>query len=275
MQIILKKVLSTIHVPEFVPRSGVKIQANENEAVDTASEDEVRLEELKKILPSPSSLVTFKLHPVEFEKDDDTNFHMDFITATSNLRARNYSIEEADRHKSKFIAGKITPAIATTTAMVTGLACLELFKVLQNKPIEQLKNGFVNLALPFLAFSEPIAPAKQKYNETEFSVWDSLVIEGDFTIREFMDHVQKKIKLEVDSIVLPTTGMSLYMSMLSKKTRDERINMKISELARTVGKLEMYPTQKYLSLEILVEDENGEDVDVPSVTLKFNKSLKG
>jgi len=258
-----------MHVPEFVPRSGVKIQANENEAVDTASEDEVRLEELKRILPSPSSLVTFKLHPVEFEKDDDTNFHMDFITATSNLRARNYSIEEADRHKSKFIAGKITPAIATTTAMVTGLACLELFKVLQNKPIEQLKNGFVNLALPFLAFSEPIAPAKQKYKETEFSVWDSLVIEGDFTIREFMDHVQKKIKLEVDSIVLPTTGMSLYMSMLSKKTRDERINMKISELARTVGKLEMYPTQKYLSLEILVEDENGEDVDVPSVTLKF------
>jgi len=30
------------------------------------------------------------LMPAEFEKDDETNFHIDFIHATSNLRARNY-----------------------------------------------------------------------------------------------------------------------------------------------------------------------------------------
>ena len=27
-----------------------------------------------------------KIHPVDFEKDDDSNFHMDFIVACSNLR---------------------------------------------------------------------------------------------------------------------------------------------------------------------------------------------
>ena len=32
-------------------------------------------------------------------QDDDTNFHMDFIVAASNLRATNYSIPTADRHK--------------------------------------------------------------------------------------------------------------------------------------------------------------------------------
>ena len=34
-----------------------------------------------------------------FVQDDDTNFHMDFIVACSNLRAENYDIAPADRHK--------------------------------------------------------------------------------------------------------------------------------------------------------------------------------
>ena len=65
----------------------------------------------------------------EFEKDDDSNYHIDFIAAVANLRARNYKINEADRLKIKLIAGKIIPAIATTTAMVVGAVGLELVKV--------------------------------------------------------------------------------------------------------------------------------------------------
>lgn len=42
-----------------------------------------------------------------------------------NLRATVYSIETADRLKTKKIAGKIVPAIATTTAAVAGLVSLK------------------------------------------------------------------------------------------------------------------------------------------------------
>ena len=33
-----------------------------------------------------------KYHMEHFEKDDDSNYHMDFITATSNIRANSYFI---------------------------------------------------------------------------------------------------------------------------------------------------------------------------------------
>ena len=61
--------------------------------------DEDALNVMLGALPNPTSVHGLKLSPVEFEKDDDSNFHMDFIVATSNLRAENYDIEPADRHK--------------------------------------------------------------------------------------------------------------------------------------------------------------------------------
>lgn len=41
------------------------------------------------------------MYPEDFEKDDDTNYHMDFIVSASNLRATNYGITLADKHKVK------------------------------------------------------------------------------------------------------------------------------------------------------------------------------
>jgi ubiquitin-activating enzyme E1 len=137
--VLFRRVLESMTIPEFQPRTGVKIQVNENEPVAQETTDggcnltwlmvDEDLQAIISKLPAPSTLAGFRLKPVDFEKDDDSNHHIDFITAASNLRAANYGITQADKHKTKLIAGKIIPAIATTTALATGLVCLELYKV--------------------------------------------------------------------------------------------------------------------------------------------------
>lgn len=72
--------------------------------------------------------ISSKLEPIQFEKDDDTNFHIDFMSACSNLRARNYKIKEIHQREVKMIAGRIVPAISTTTAFITGVVTNEIMK---------------------------------------------------------------------------------------------------------------------------------------------------
>lgn len=229
-----KEVMDNMIIPEFSPNPTVKIQADDNEPDPNAQngkssfDDNNTLENLVSSLPPPKSLAGFKLEPVEFEKDDDTNHHIDFITAASNLRAQNYAIAEADRHKTKFIAGKIIPAIATTTALVTGLVVLELYKIVDGKDdIEQYKNGFINLALPFFGFSEPIASPKGKYlgkqgEVTIDKLWDRFEVEN-VTLREFLDHFSGK-GLEV---MMLSSGVSLlYASFYPPAKLKDRMGLK-------------------------------------------------
>lgn len=227
------QILNNMIIPEFKPDPGVKIQANDNDedpnANASGSNDSSDLQKLVDSLPSPKQFAGVTLEPVEFEKDDDTNFHIDFITAASNLRAANYKIALADRHKTKFIAGKIIPAIATTTALVTGLVVLELYKIVDGKDdIEQYKNGFVNLALPFFGFSEPIASGKIKYQGpngevTIDKIWDRFEV-TDTTLQQFLEDFQKKRGLKVTMIA---SGVSLlYASFYPAAKNKDRLPMK-------------------------------------------------
>lgn len=208
---------------------------------------------------------------MEFEKDDDTNYHIDFITAASNLRAENYKIEPADRHKTKFIAGKIIPAIATTTALVTGLVVLELYKIIDGKTdIEQYKNGFINLALPFFGFSEPIASPKVEYNGpngkvTLDKIWDRFEV-GDITLQELIDDFEKRGL----SISMLSSGVSLlYASFFPPAKLKDRYALKLSELVETISKKPIPAHQKELIFEVVTEDADGEDVEVPYIKARI------
>jgi len=71
--------------------------------------------------------------PQKFEKDDDSNFHIDFCTASANMRAMTFDIELSARFDVKHIAGKIIPAIQTTTALVVGYVMIAVYQIIQGR----------------------------------------------------------------------------------------------------------------------------------------------
>lgn len=113
----------------------------------------------------------------EFEKDDDKNGHIDFIYASSNLRAEIFKIEKCDIIKTKLIAGKITPAIASTTAAIVGLVSLQLYTLKQTNNINYLRNSYINLSLSSIFFCCPSQYEETNDESTNImikkkSVWD-------------------------------------------------------------------------------------------------------
>eukprot|EP00751_Fragilariopsis_kerguelensis_P008429 CAMPEP_0170803386 /NCGR_PEP_ID=MMETSP0733-20121128/30001_1 /TAXON_ID=186038 /ORGANISM="Fragilariopsis kerguelensis, Strain L26-C5" /LENGTH=1054 /DNA_ID=CAMNT_0011157081 /DNA_START=104 /DNA_END=3268 /DNA_ORIENTATION=+ len=271
--------LNDVIVPDFTPGDGVKIAANDEEAKanDESNMDtgDVEADKIWSSLPKQADLAGFQLAPIEFDKDLDD--HMLFVTACSNLRALNYSIPTEDTHRSRAIAGRIIPAIATTTALVTGLICMELYKIVgtarKTSTIETYKNGFLNLAVPFMTLSEPTGPKKTKCmlkgKEWEWTSWDSLDINmGNITLGEFMDYFEKEYNLEISML---SYGVSiLYSFFANKKKVEERKAMKMTDVISSITKKELPPDQLFIILEVIANDkETDEDVDLPYIKFRY------
>ena len=148
--------------------------------------------------------------------------------SAANVRARNYNITQCTQLRTKFIAGKIIPAIATTTAMITGAVCAEIYKFVQGiDDVETYKNAFVNLALPLFVFTEPALPIRVKTKafcpimggkvkavpEGHVS-YETIKVQGPKTFQELFDEVKTRFNVEVSQV---TAGkMLLFNSYLTK-----------------------------------------------------------
>ncbi|WIA10070.1 hypothetical protein OEZ85_010280 [Tetradesmus obliquus] len=257
-------------VPEFVPKKGVKIETdpkadNPNPSAAFADDESIIDRMVGQLSQATQGLpADFKLQPVQFEKDDDTNYHMELIAGLANMRARNYSIPEVDKLKAKLIAGRIIPAIATATALATGMVCLELYKVVQSKPIEAYRNTFANLALPLFAMAEPIPAKAFEHKELKWSIWDRWIIEGDKTVQEVLDWFEERA-LRAYSI---SAGQSLLYNDIFPKHK-ERLGKKMSELVVTVAKQVLPAERRHFDVVVACEDEEGEDLDVPLVSIRY------
>uniref|UniRef100_A0A0E0BEG3 Ubiquitin-activating enzyme E1 C-terminal domain-containing protein n=1 Tax=Oryza glumipatula TaxID=40148 RepID=A0A0E0BEG3_9ORYZ len=265
----MAEAVDKVIVPDFQPKQGVKIVTDEKAtSLSSASVDDAAvIEELIAKLEAISKTLQpgFQMKPIQFEKDDDTNYHMDVIAGFANMRARNYSIPEVDKLKAKFIAGRIIPAIATSTAMATGLVCLELYKVLGGgHKVEDYRNTFANLAIPLFSMAEPVPPKTIKHQDMAWTVWDRWTITGNITLRELLDWLKEK-GLNAYSISCGTS--LLYNSMFPR--HKERLDKKVVDVAREVAKVEVPPYRRHLDVVVACEDDDDNDVDIPLVSIYF------
>ncbi|GAV66571.1 ThiF domain-containing protein/UBACT domain-containing protein/UBA_e1_C domain-containing protein/UBA_e1_thiolCys domain-containing protein [Cephalotus follicularis] len=265
----LAEAVEKVIVPDFQPKKNAKIVTDEKAtSLTTASIDDaavindliVKIERSRQNLPSG-----FRMKPIQFEKDDDTNYHMDLIAGLANMRARNYSIPEVDKLKAKFIAGRIIPAIATSTAMATGIVCLELYKVLDGgHKLEDYRNTFANLALPLFSMAEPVPPKVIKHRDMSWTVWDRWIVKDNPTLRELLQWLKDK-GLNAYSI---SCGSCLLYNSMFPRHRD-RMDKKMVDLAREVAKIELPPYRRHLDVVVACEDDEDNDIDIPLISIYF------
>eukprot|EP00397_Hematodinium_sp_SG-2012_P001249 GEMP01001250.1.p1 GENE.GEMP01001250.1~~GEMP01001250.1.p1 ORF type:complete len:1203 (-),score=302.19 GEMP01001250.1:1979-5488(-) len=232
----INSVVSTLDAPLYVA-GAINTEGDDDAKVDDEA-GEASKDILARLLHEVKDMSATKLpnfEDIEFEKDDDLNFHIAFTTHCANLRAANYSIPKSDFQKVKLTAGRIIPAVATTTAAVTGLVMLELFKVAMKKPVEAFRQRLIGLAvnqytsfeadppkvftsgesvekpdpnsLPPEAFDEAgkikdeyMIREKYRAYPEKHSTWDKLVVpDGKMTLGEFRAWFESEHRLDLRS----------------------------------------------------------------------------
>jgi hypothetical protein len=229
-----------------------------------------RLADFKKLVPTlkidKSKIEKTFIAREDFEKDNDKNYHIDFIYSMANCRSLNYTLDEMDWLTVKLKAGKIVPALATTTASIAGLQTLEMIKVLTKTPKVHLKSHNLNLAVQVMPIQEPPAVTKEKLLEgLEVSIWDRWDIK-DFakgTLQQMMTQLEELHPgLELIDVKKGNTDIyaQFYMNQESKKA------LKKKTLASTVRELTDSENEPYVDLTVTMKRK---DDDKAADVLKF------
>lgn len=205
------------------------------------------------------------LQPLRFEKDDDSNFHMDFVEAAASLRAQNYGIPPANHAQSKRIVGQIIPAIATTTAAVAGLVGLELYKVVgPPRPRSAFRHSYLHLAENYFSRRIPSAPAVQTFHRLKWTCWDRLKVpagQPERTLKSLLDHLQEQYGLRVKMLL--QGNARLYSVKWSPEKQAQRLPLRVTELVQQVTGQVPKPGQRVLVLELSCEGETDDTTFPP------------
>ena len=271
-------IISKIKIKEYVPIKKNNNSSKEFTSIMTKEEREERrkrrkkeeeqqqqqknkyIKEINSYFKSIDKKINFSdlIKIEEFDKDDESKGHVEFLYAFANLRAENYNIDKCDISKVKIVSGKIVPAIASTTAAIVGIVALQLYVLKTTDDIEKLRNCYFNLASKVFKIEDPIKcryiedwkenklnkEEKYKLIPEKFTVWDFLFINKSQTIRELIAYMKNKYNVDVSAIIDKET------KCLFKKG-DQNLDDKIEDVYNNKSNIKLSENKKYLILEIL------------------------
>ena len=145
---------------------------------------------------------------------------------TSNLRALNYNIPLTDFYTTKGIAGKIIPAIPTTTSIVAGLTIIELIKYVSNeKLLNNYKSNFINLSIPIIISSEPIQAPFISIGNIKINMWEKLIYTNNSSLLEFKNYYEDKFKTIINIIMF--NNEIIYITDIDEENLNKNIKYEI------------------------------------------------
>jgi ubiquitin-activating enzyme E1 len=216
-------------------------------------------DEIKKYIINLITNTSMTFNTIEFEKDDDNNGHIKFVTSLSNLRASNYSIKTVSEFEAKGIAGKIIPALATTTSIISGLVAIELYKLVsfENYKLEYFKNSFLSLGMSYMGSSEPVKCKFKKIGDLKISTWTTLEY-NDISLEELINKLYKEYNINIDMIMY--NDKSIYSTFINEHKKKEIFSKKISDICNLINKSDSYNLM--ISISDKDDDMNEEIINV-------------
>lgn len=224
-----------------------------------------------------------RLKPISFDKDSDAG-HVEFVRAAANCRAKVFSLPQTDLLRCKQIAGRVVPAVATTTAVVAGLAALEATKILAGHATsaDVLASSYVNLGTPLWGQAPP-APVDAWLlpDGTHASEWTTKTLRLDLqdTLTSVMTKLQNELfpGTKITMIVTADQNQNLiYLRALHASHEDatarpfEEWLDRLDDDERTIKRDRRKPPQsrpRRLDVQVTADDEDGSDVQLPLVRI--------
>ena len=173
------------------------------------------------------------------------------------------------------IAGRIVPAIASTTATIIGFACLQLLTLITSEDISLVKNCNFNTAFNVYQFNNPsevIHMEDQEYNPLldgptiavpkGWTVWDIINIKGPMTCQEFIDYFKKEYNVNIQAIALNFKSI-IQLFLPSKK---KRLPLKIEEIYDQINGLKKDQNNLWLEISGEIDKIN---VIMPKIKYTF------
>ena len=223
------------------------------------------------------SLEQFKLKEIIFKKDNIDNSQFDFIYACTNLKAYNFLIPQCDYIKVKAISSNIIPSIVTSNAIITGLVSMQIYllaKLLVEKQkynnnlieseeaLSLFRNYYISLGVNGYTYSN--LPKKQLHSEKNdipkgWSNWDFIILKGPLKIRDFINELENKYKIKINSI--HSGNSMIYKNSDPEETKD----LSVEKIYEIIKEEKIGSQKKYLIFNLNATDSIGNEVNLPKI----------